>query len=168
MTRLAFLLPILIFGAPAVADSPFPDTPKNHWVYVAMKQMRKEHLWYRVNDNVPRRAVATRLDVATKTLLLALDSKSLVDSLRNTAQMVSVPAADAQSRQWARQFTANFPQRKIRYRNHLKEVKKLMNYFKPEIAVVAKGMKVDPRIVSNNLAVEQKVLEKIHLGGKVS
>ena len=152
----------------AMADAPFPDTPKNHWVYVAMKQMRKDHLWYRVNDNVPKRAVATRMDVATKTLLLALDSKNLVDSFQNTAQMVSVPPADAQSRQWAKKFAADFPQRKIRYRNHLKEVKKLMNYFKPEITVVAKTLKVDPKIVNNNLAVEQKMLEKIHLGAKVA
>jgi hypothetical protein len=168
MRLLATLLFVCACLGFAVADAPFPDTPKNHWVYVSMKQMRKDHLWYRVNDNVPKRAVATRMDVATKTLLLALDSKNLLDSLQSNAQMVSVPAEDAQSKQWAKNFAADFPKRKILYRNHLKQVKKLWNYFKPEIAIVAKTLKVDPRLVSNNLTVEQKELEKIHLAGKVA
>src|SRR6476620_2304005 len=76
----------------ASADSPFPDNKKNHWIYTAMIQIKKNHLWYRMNDNVPKRTPQTRQDFATKTLFHAVDSENTINSFRQTTMMVAKPA----------------------------------------------------------------------------
>jgi hypothetical protein len=164
MRRFVFLVLALFLCGLAMADTPFPDTPKNHWVYTTMKQIRKDKLWYRVNDNIPKRKVPTRMDVATKALYLALDSQTLVDSLQRNTQVISVPAGDPQSKKWARDFARSFPKKKVLYQTHMKQVTRLFNYFKPEIAILGKTLKVDPRAVGKRLATDRKELDKIHLG----
>jgi hypothetical protein len=168
MRRLGCLLLAFALSGLALADAPFPDTPKNHWVYTTMKQIRREKLWYRVNDNVPRRAVATRMDVATKALYLALDTQTLVDSLQRTVNVISVPAADSQSKKWAQDFAASFPKKKLLYQTHMKRVIKLWHYFKPEIMVLTTRLKVDPKVIGNRLVRDQKQLDKVHLSGAVA
>lgn len=166
--RLSALIPCFVLAGLCAADQPFPNTPKNRWVYGTLWAIKKDHLWYRVNDSVPHREVPTRMDLATKTFYLALDSKDLIDSFQNTAQMVSVPAGDPASKKWARNFVADFPKRKKLYATHLQRVEKLWHFFRPEVLTVAKRMKVDPVSLGKRLAAEKAELNGVKLAKPVA
>ena len=166
------VIPILLLLATmsclAAADAPFPDTPKNHWVYQTMRQIKKDRLWYRANDNVPKRDVPTRMDLATKTLFLAIDSKTLIDSLQKTSAMIGAHPTDAQSQKWEQQYAASFPKKKLLYQNHLRRVTRLWNFFKPEIRVVAKQLDLNISNIGSQLAGERKELDKIHVNREIA
>lgn len=156
------------FVACFATDAPFPDTAKNHWVYASMASMKKEHLWYRMNDDVPIRKVATRNDLATKTVYLAIDSMDLVRSFENDAKIVTMKASDNASKKWAEKYSASFPAKKAMYQAHLRRVTKLWGYFQPEIKKLAKKMKVDPQLISHNLVAEKAIVDHLHIKGKVA
>jgi len=147
----------------AFADSPFPDNKKNHWVYVGMAQIKKNHLWYRIRDKLPLRTVSTRSDIATRTLLLALDSQNLIDRLQTTTRIISEPAKDAETKKWANGFIASFDRKKLIYQNYLRQITRLWKYFFPEIKQVAKGFKIDPLVVQQNLKLEKITLDGLRI-----
>jgi len=153
----------MLMAVLAHADSPFPDTKRNHWVYTNMIQIKRNHLWYRMNDQIPKRNPQTRNDFATKTLFLAVDSENTINSFRENARLVSKPAYDAATKKWAQQFKASFPKRKLMYQNYLRSVTRLWNYFKPEIRVLAKKYKADVNLISSNLKSERQALDSLKL-----
>ena len=160
-TTTLFILTLAL--AFARSDSPFPESKKNHWVYAAMIQIKKNHLWYRMNDNVPKRNPQTRQDFATKTLFLAVDSENTVESFRLTTGMVSKPAYDARTKKWATDFKSTFPKRKLVYQNYINRIIRLWSFFKPEIKIVAKKYKADVNIISHNLKEEKTALDGLKI-----
>ena len=153
----------LALAAFAAADKPFPDDKANHWVYVSLAQIKKNKLWYRVADGVPKRKIATRNDFAVKTIYLALDSQGNIEGFRRTTAMLGKRPDNAASRKWAQQYRTTFPKKKVMYQNYLKSITRLWNYFNPEIKVVAKALKVDPKIVSQNLALQKMTVDAMRL-----
>jgi hypothetical protein len=167
--RVIFTLVVLAsFCFCKAADTPFPDSKANHWVFASMNQIKADHLWYRVLDGVPRRAVQTREDMAIKTVYLAIDARGLIGSLKKTTAMVAMPADDPATKKWAANYMAGFPKKKMLYQNHLKRVTRLWNYFKPEIRGLAKYLKVDPKAIGAQLISEKKGLDAIHLKSQVA
>ena len=162
----AFFL-LLWTGAALATDVPFPDTPANHWVYTSMKQIRKDHLWYRANDNIPKRPVPTRMDVAKKAFLLAVDCPNLVESMKRTTALARGKPDNAQTKKWVQQYQKAFPKKKILYQTHVKQVTRLWKYFRPEIMSVAKTFKVDPSTVGKRLANAQVEIDRLHLNNSV-
>ena len=159
---------VLVFGlfmmaALCLADKPFPDNPKNHWVYATMRAIAKDKLWYRQADGVPKRKVLTRLDLATKTMYLAFDSNSLVGSFRSLISISTKKPYDVQSKKWAANFRKSFPKKKALYQTHMKRVIKLWNFFRPEMAAVGKALHVDPKAAGQRLLAEQKELNGLSL-----
>ncbi len=150
--------------ASASADSPFPDNKKNRWVYTAMIQIKKNHLSYPLNDNVPKRTPQTRQDFATKTLFLAVDSENTINSFRQTTLMVAKPAYDAKTKKWATQFKSSFPKRKLIYQNYINRIIRLWSFFKPEIKIVAKKYKADVNLISKNLKAEKAAMDALNIG----
>lgn len=161
--RLLTFLAFVFACCAALADAPFPNNPKNRWVYDSMGAIKKEKLWYRFNEGIPQHPVPTREDMATKVLYLAVDSKTLIDALQNSVAMTSQPAEDRQTQQWAKKFAATFPAKKVKYQTHLRRVTRLWNYFKPEVNVVAARLHVNASALGKQLASEQRQLDHIHL-----
>ncbi|MEA2553585.1 MAG: hypothetical protein QOJ65_1761 [Fimbriimonadaceae bacterium] len=152
-----------VLATAAYADAPFPDSPKNHWVYKSMRAIVKDKLWYRGADHVPLRKIRTRQDLGTKTLFLAMDSRNLIDSFAAVTRMVATPARDPQSKKWVANFRAGFPRRKALYRTHLKRILRLWSYFRPEIRKAAKNRKVDATAIGKRLISQQKQIEQLRL-----
>jgi hypothetical protein len=125
--------------------------------------IKKDHLWYRVKDNVPRRPIPTRSDLAVKTIFLALDSQNILESFAGLVQMSRARPSDAQSKKWASQFRASFPKKKALYRTHFKRVARLWAFFRPEIRAQGKKMKLDVGALGKRLQLEQKQLEAVRL-----
>lgn len=161
--RLATLLLVAVLCSAASADAPFPNNAKNRWAYASMQAIKKDKLWYRFNEQIPRHPVPTRVDMATKVIYLAVDSKTLIDAFERSARMSSVPASDAESRQWAKKFAASFPAKKVKYQTHLKRVIRLWNYFRPEIRAAGKEMHLDVAAVGKQLMAEPRQLDQVHL-----
>lgn len=145
------------------ADKPFPDNKANHWVYASMIQIKKNRLWYRLGVKAPAHKVLTRTDMATKTLYLAVDSQSLVEKFRQTTLMVGKKPDNASTRKWVARYKANFPKKKKLYQDYVQRVTKLWNYFRPEIKSVAKSLKVDPKVITQNLALEKITVDSMRL-----
>ena len=154
---------LLLASAFALSDSPFPDNKKNHWVYTSMIQIKKDRLWYRVNDKLPKRKPLTRIDMATKTFYLAFDSQTLINKFAQTTELVSRPAKDKATKNWQARFVKSFPKKKILYQNYLRRVTKLWNYFLPDIKPIAKKLKVDPALISQNLRLEKVTLDGVRI-----
>lgn len=144
-----------------LADTPFPNKGKNAWVFKTMWAIKRDHLWYRIKDNVPRRPIPTRADLGTKTLYLALDSQGVVDSFTNLVAMSKARPADAQSKKWANQFRASLPKKKAFYLRYLQRVSRLFNFFRPEIQAQGKRMKLDVGALAKRLRYQQKQVEAI-------
>lgn len=145
----------------APADTPFPNKGKNSWVFTTMWAIKRDHLWYRVKDNVPRRPIPTRADLGTKTLYLALDSQGVVDSFMGLVAMSKSRPADAQSKKWATQFRASLPKKKQFYLTYLQRVSKLFAFFRPEIQAQGKKMKLDVGALAKRLRYQQRQIEAI-------
>ena len=159
MRHLATAL-LLAFGISlASADTPFPDNKKTHWVYASMSAIHKDKLWYRENDRLAKHAVPTRYDLATKTMFLAMDAPSLIESFQKTTALASQYPDNVQTKKWAKQYSATFPVKKKLYATHLERVTKLWKFFKPEITTVAKVYKVDPNTIVKRLAIARWALQ---------
>jgi hypothetical protein len=166
MPRSLLASAIVLALAPAqvfAAEKPFPDIKANNWAYASMAQIKKDKLWYRIADGVPKRKVATRRDIAVKTIYLALDSQGNIEGFRRTTAMLAKRPDNASSRKWAQQYRASFPKKKLMYQNYLKSIARLWNHFKPEIRVVAKALNVDPKVVSQNLALQKMTVDSMRL-----
>ena len=131
-----------------------------------MIQIKKDRLWYRVHDNIPKGKKLTRTDMAKKTLLLAVDSQALIAKFQQTTALVSEPAYDAKTKAWVKRFINSFAQKKLIYQNYLGRVTKLWNYFLPDIKPIAKKLKVDTTVVSQNLKLEKITLDGLRVRGR--
>lgn len=161
--RLTLLLAFGLFAAFALADAPFPNNARNRWVYDSMAAIKKDRLWYRFFDQVPKRTPSTRADMAKRTLCLAIDSKTLIDAFRTSVKMSAQPASDEATKKWSQDFTKTFPSKKVKYQTHLRRVARLWKYFQPEIKALGKELKVDVSAIGKGLARERSELDSIHL-----